>query len=135
DGFFFSQRQEWDANGAALWTLAEHWRLTRDRAVLDFTAPAVARGVRWIERKRHARRRRRDPELRGLLPASISAEHLGPFDYFYWDDFWALAGLRDGAALLAAGGDEPAAGPARTWGAAMRSDLAPSAAPPAPRPA
>jgi hypothetical protein len=123
DGFFFSQRQEWDANGAALWTLAEHWRLSRDRDVAELTGPAVARGVRWIERKRHARRGRRAPELRGLLPASISAEHLGPFDYFYWDDFWALAGLRDGAALLAAGGDEPAAGQARTWAAAMRSDL------------
>jgi hypothetical protein len=123
DGFFFSQRQEWDANGAALWTLAEHWRLTHDRDVLDLTAPGVARGVRWIERKRHARRRRRDPELRGLLPASISAEHLGPFDYFYWDDFWALAGLRDGAALLAAAGDEPSAQQARQWAANMRSDL------------
>ena len=123
DGFFFSQRQEWDANGAALWTLAEHWRLTRDRAVVELTTPAVARGVRWIERKRHARRRRRDPELRGLLPASISAEHLGPFDYFYWDDFWALAGLRDGAALLSAAGDEPGAVQARQWAASMRSDL------------
>ena len=123
DGFFFSQRQEWDANGAALWTLAEHWRLTHDRAVVELTTPAVARGVRWIERKRHARRRRRDAEVRGLLPASISAEHLGPFDYFYWDDFWALAGLRDGAALLTVAGDEPGAGQARQWAADMRSDL------------
>ncbi|HEX7166973.1 MAG TPA: hypothetical protein VF230_08330, partial [Acidimicrobiales bacterium] len=28
DGFYFSQRQEWDANGAALFAMAEHWRLT-----------------------------------------------------------------------------------------------------------
>ena len=75
--------------------------------------------MRWIERKRHARRRRRDPELRGLLPASISAEHLGPFDYFYWDDFWALAGLRDGAALLSAAGDELGGDQARQWAARM----------------
>jgi hypothetical protein len=29
-----------------------------------------------------------------LLPPGPSAEHLGPSDYFYWDDFWGLAGLR-----------------------------------------
>jgi hypothetical protein len=123
DGYFFSQRHEWDANGAALWTLAEHWRLTRDGDVLDVTAPAITRGTRWIERKRRTRRGRRDPELRGLLPASVSAEHLGPFDYFYWDDFWALAGLRDGAAMLDASGDRIAAEQARRWLSSMRADV------------
>jgi hypothetical protein len=123
DGFFFSQRQEWDANGAALWTMGEHWRLARDRSLLEVTAPAVARGARWIERKRRPRRGRRDPELRGLLPASISAEHLGPFDYFYWDDFWALAGLRDAAELLDAAGDATGAPEARGWADAMQADL------------
>ncbi|MGI8794295.1 MAG: hypothetical protein ACR2H3_14160 [Acidimicrobiales bacterium] len=98
DGFYFSQRQEWDANGAALHALAEHWRLTRDDSVLD--AETIARGVRWIERKRRSRRKRKDPALDGLLPASISAEHLGPFDYYYWDDFWSVRGMRDGAFLL-----------------------------------
>ena len=102
DGFFFSQRQEWDANGAALWAMAEHWRLTRD---LDCIDPAsVDKGVRWIERKRHAKRRRNDAALNGMLPASVSAEHLGPFDYFYWDDFWGLRGLLDGVELLRATG-------------------------------
>jgi hypothetical protein len=123
DGFFFSQRQEWDANGAALWTMGEHWRLARDQSLLELTAPAVARGARWIERKRRSRRGRRDPELRGLLPASISAEHLGPFDYYYWDDFWALAGLRDTAELLDAAGDATGATEARGWGDAMQADL------------
>jgi hypothetical protein len=123
DGFFFSQRQEWDANGAALWTMGEHWRLVRDRELLELEAAAVARGARWVERKRRSRRARRDPELRGLLPASISAEHLGPFDYFYWDDFWALAGLGRAAELLDAAGDATAAGEARRWAQAMDADL------------
>jgi hypothetical protein len=121
DGFFFSQRQEWDANGCALWTMAEHWRLTGDRDCID--TDAVSRGVRWIERKRHSRRRRPDPALRGLMPAGVSAEHLGPFDYFYWDDFWALRGLLDGAALLRAAGRDEAADKADGWAAAMRADL------------
>jgi hypothetical protein len=36
----------------------------------------------------------------GLLPAGFSAEHLGPNDYYYWDDFWGLAGLRVAAAMM-----------------------------------
>src|SRR3954452_13954492 len=123
DGYYFSQRQEWDSNGAAIWALAEHWRLTRDEEVLQATVQSVSRGVRWIERKRHSKRRRRDETLVGLMPASISAEHLGPFDYYYWDDFWSLRGLIDGADLLAAAGDDRAAGRAREWADSLRADL------------
>jgi hypothetical protein len=36
----------------------------------------------------------------GLLPAGFSAEHLGPNDYYYWDDFWGIAGLRAAATLF-----------------------------------
>jgi hypothetical protein len=36
----------------------------------------------------------------GLLPAGFSAEHLGPNDFYYWDDFWGVAGLRAAAELL-----------------------------------
>ncbi|HEX4979417.1 MAG TPA: hypothetical protein VFV35_05060 [Acidimicrobiales bacterium] len=121
DGFFFSQRQEWDANGAALWAMAEHWRLTGDLGPVD--VESVARAARWIERKRQAKRRRSDPELKGLMPASISAEHLGPFDYFYWDDFWSLRGLRDAAALLRAAGEDAAAADAARWAEGLDSDL------------
>ena len=122
DGFYFSQRQEWDANGAALWSLAEHWRLTRDAGCID--APSVLKAVRWIERKRNTRRRRNDPSLRGLMPASISAEHLGPFDYFYWDDFWSLRGLIDGALLLDIAGLSDEAAEAERWAEGLRGDLA-----------
>jgi hypothetical protein len=121
DGFFFSQRQEWDANGAALWALAEHWRLTGDASCVD--EQVISRAVRWIERKRHSRRSRRDPALAGLLPASISAEHLGPFDYFYWDDFWALRGLIDGAQLLRHLGRGPAADRSEAWARDLRASL------------
>ena len=121
DGFYFSQRQEWDANGAALWALAEHWRLTRDTGCLD--PSSVLKAVRWIERKRNAKRRRNDPSLKGLMPASISAEHLGPFDYFYWDDFWSWRGLLDGAHLLRLAGLEGEASDAMQWADGLRRDL------------
>lgn len=124
DGFFFSQRHEWDANGAALVTLAEHWRLTRDTRLVDALVGPVAKGVHWIERKRHGRKGRRDdPAVAGLLPAGVSAEHLGPFDYFYWDDFWGVAGLRAGAELLRAVDQPEAADDAERFAAAMWADV------------
>jgi GH15 family glucan-1,4-alpha-glucosidase len=123
DGFYFSQRQEWDANGCALWCLAHHWQLTRDRDLIAPMAGSIARGAQWIERKRHTKRRRRDENLRGLLPAGISAEHLGPYDYFYWDDFWAVAGLRAAATLLTAVDEGAASADAGRFAAAMWDDL------------
>jgi hypothetical protein len=121
DGFFFSQRQEWDANGAALFAMAEHWRLTRDTDCIDMESVAAA--VQWIERKRSSKPRRPDAALRGLMPASISAEHLGPFDYYYWDSFWSLRGLIDGAVLLRAEGMDEAAAQADGWATSFRSAL------------
>ena len=123
DGFFFSQRLEWDANGAAIWAMAHHHDLTRDDALLAELAPSIGGGVQWIERKRRSRSRRGDPALAGLLPAGISAEHLGPHDYFYWDDFWALAGLRDGARLLRAAGEDEAAAKATSFLESMTADV------------
>ena len=123
DGFFFSQRLEWDANGAALWAIAHHHDLTKDDELLGELTPSIAGGVEWIERKRHSKRRRGDAALAGLLPAGISAEHLGPHDYFYWDDFWALAGLRDGARLLRAAGEGAAADRAGGFLEAMTADV------------
>ncbi len=101
DGLYFSQAHEWDSNGCALWSVAEHWRLSRDGDLVESMIGSIAKGAQWIDRKRRTRRRAL-PELRGLMPAGVSAEHLGPFDYYYWDDFWSAAGLRSAAEMLAA---------------------------------
>jgi hypothetical protein len=122
DGFFFSQAREWDANGAALHSIAEHWRLHRDGALLTELAPSVARGAEWIERKRHTKRRP-DEALRGLLPPGVSAEHLGPFDFFYWDDLWGVRGLLDAAEVLRAAGESDAAEDAARMAESFTADL------------
>jgi hypothetical protein len=89
-GYFLSQEGEWDSNGEALWIIRKFCEMTR-------TPPSpqclrtIDKGGLWISRKRlpqepfspHA----------GLLPAGFSAEHLGPNDYYYWDNFWGVAGL------------------------------------------
>jgi hypothetical protein len=102
DGCFHSQPRERDANGCALWAIAEHHRMTRNRELVESMVGPIAKGAHWIDRTRRRTRRNRDPEVRGLLPPSASAEHLGPFDHHYRDDFWGIAGQRAAAELLAA---------------------------------
>ncbi|MEX2587808.1 MAG: hypothetical protein WD602_07455 [Actinomycetota bacterium] len=104
DGFFYSQWREWDSNGAALWTIAEYYRLTKDRSLVDRLKPSIVKGARWIDGMRNERIH--DPNVKGLLPPGVSAEHLGPFDYYYWDNLWCWRGLLDAAYLLDAIGDQ-----------------------------
>ncbi len=96
DGFFLSQNGEWDSNGQAIWSMMEHYRLTGDREFLKKVYPSIRKGIYWIERKRKKTKKKREAPHYGLLPPGLSAEHLGPNDYYYWDDFWSLAGIRDG---------------------------------------
>ncbi|BCR03243.1 hypothetical protein DESUT3_03120 [Desulfuromonas versatilis] len=96
-GFFFSQEGEWDSNGEALWIMDRFCLLTGRRAKEEWVQ-AIQRGARWIQRKRLPEGG--DPRYAGLLPPGFSAEHLGPNDYYYWDDFWGVAGLRAAAELL-----------------------------------
>ncbi len=97
DGYFLSQEGEWDSNGEALWMYERFVSLSGEALPAEWL-DAVAKGARWIMRKRLPKDTGR-PEA-GLLPAGFSAEHLGPNDFYYWDDFWGVAGLRSAAALL-----------------------------------
>lgn len=97
DGYFLSQEGEWDSNGEAIWTMHRYVLLTGN-ALPDPWLDSVAKGARWIMRKRLPRGTGL-PEA-GLLPAGFSAEHLGPNDFYYWDDFWGVAGLKAAAQLL-----------------------------------
>lgn len=97
-GFFCSQNGEWDANGQAIWTIAKHYKLTRDKKLIKKLWRAVWRGALWIENKR-SKAKMVQGLHRGLLPPGLSAEHFGPSDYYYWDDFWCAAGLREAAYL------------------------------------
>jgi hypothetical protein len=102
-GLYHSQHGEWDSNGEALWILWRYCELTGLPPKPEWRR-SIERGARWIRRNRlpaggeglHA----------GLLPAGFSAEHLGPNDYYYWDDFWGIAGLHAASRLLPpTGGD------------------------------
>ncbi|HEX5793877.1 MAG TPA: hypothetical protein VFY01_11420, partial [Rheinheimera sp.] len=101
-GYFRSQEGEWDANGEVLWILKRYFDMTGRQLPADWRNP-VQHGARWIIRKRLSDKL--DAPHAGLLPPGFSAEHLGPNDYYYWDDFWGVAGLEAAAALF--GSTEP----------------------------
>jgi hypothetical protein len=103
---------EHDANGEFLFTLAEIYRYTRDSGLVADLWPKVVRAVEWIENARALRMTEeyRAPAKRlfwGLLPESISHEgYAAKPVHSYWDDFWALRGLKDAVVLAAVVGDE-----------------------------
>lgn len=90
-GYFLSQEGEWDSNGQVLWIAARYSELT-GRPIGKELEQALRNGVGWLARKRV--RNHPPAGTEGLLPAGFSAEHLGPNDYYYWDDYWAWAGLK-----------------------------------------
>ncbi len=118
-----------DSHGEFLFLVAEYGRFTRDRELLSKLWPRVEKTVAYIERLRQERRTaeyRRPGKLAffGLLPESISHEgYSAKAVHSYWDDFFALKGLKDAAAIAAMLGREEER---RRWGAAeeeFRRDL------------
>jgi hypothetical protein len=102
-GYFHSQEGEWDSNGEALWILRRFCELT-GRVPKPKWFKAIVQGARWIMHKRMAD----EPDVphAGLLPAGFSAEHFGPNDYYYWDDFWGITGLHSAATLCGLMGED-----------------------------
>ncbi len=92
DGFFKSQRGEWDSNGEAMWTLVNHVRMGGNPDTLDRCYASLMLGARWIDKMRSSTRGSTSPHY-GLMPAGFSAEHFGPNDHYYWDNLWSIAGL------------------------------------------
>lgn len=97
-GYFLSQEGEWDSNGEALWLLGEYFAAL-DEVPQNDLLMAIKKGALWIKKKLiHGAREGNLHD--GLLPPGFSAEHFGPSDFYYWDNFWALAGLRAAAGLI-----------------------------------
>jgi hypothetical protein len=98
---------EYDSQGEFIYTVMEHFRFTGDRAFLESMWPAVSKAVDYLDvlRQQRLTPAYNTPEKRacyGLLPESASHEgYLAHPVHAYWDDFWALRGLKDAAAAMA----------------------------------
>ncbi len=66
DGRFESQKNQFDANGQAVWTLWQYYRITRDREFLERVYPQMLDAVNWTMK---ARRTTASP-FAGLLPTA-----------------------------------------------------------------
>ncbi|MFO7871457.1 MAG: hypothetical protein R6V03_08510 [Kiritimatiellia bacterium] len=96
-GFFQSPQGEWDSNGQVLW-LAGRWHSLSGNPMSADILKILRKGADWLCRKRISGLPGRPH--RGLLPSGFSAEHFGPNNYYYWDNFWGVAGLRSAAAVF-----------------------------------
>jgi hypothetical protein len=98
-GYFLSQEGEWDSNGEALWIMRQYCEMTNTLPPKEWK-DSIHKAGKWICKKKVSSRVPYDHA--GLLPSGFSAEHLGPNDFYYWDDFWAISGLKAAAFLSTA---------------------------------
>ncbi len=93
---------EHDSHGQFLYLIAEYYRHTHDRALLEAQWPNVMRVVSFIEKLRAERMagKYKGTPFYGLVPESISHEGYSAKPmHSYWDDFFILGGLNDAAFL------------------------------------
>ncbi|HRF96509.1 MAG TPA: hypothetical protein PLZ51_14985, partial [Aggregatilineales bacterium] len=86
---------EWDSQGQAIFLVTSYYRYTQDLETLRDYYPKMRLAGEFI-RDLRANYTPENPSARGLLPPSLSAEDLGPKDqHYYWDNLWAIIGLRE----------------------------------------
>lgn len=96
---------EHDSHGQLIYGVMESFRFTGDHTFLQEMWPYVRKAARFMEKLRAERLtpEYQTPEKKGrygLLPESASHEgYLAHPVHAYWDDFWALRGLKDAAAI------------------------------------
>jgi hypothetical protein len=99
-GFFKSQQGEWDSNGQVLWTVRHHALVPGENGRIAIPFDKLLKAVGWLWKARHIGKKTAGNKFfYGLLPAGLSAEHLGLIDHYYWDNFWSLAGIESFAAI------------------------------------
>ena len=89
-----------DSHGELIHAIAELYRFGGDRAELERNWPHIQAAVDYMDKLRASETGDVNPAFKGLLPASISHEGYSAKPmHSYWDDFWALTGYKDAAAM------------------------------------
>ncbi|MFH1368793.1 MAG: discoidin domain-containing protein [Elusimicrobiota bacterium] len=94
---------EYDGQGCYIFLVSEYYRFTKDKEFLKSKFPYIIKAAKFIKTLRGQEMR---DELKngsaekkrfyGILPISVSHEgYVAPGQHSYWDDFWALRGLKD----------------------------------------
>lgn len=125
DGWFGAE-ERWDANGAAVHALAQHWRVTRTLDRSEETALLVARAAHAIDKKRVApKKRSRTGRAHppGLLPFGLGPAAGGPGGSWLRDAVWSCQGLHDAEVLLSISAQPDAAAEVGKLRSAAEQDL------------
>ena len=89
---------EHDSHGQFIYLVAEYYRHTGDRALVDRMLPAIRKVVAFIDELRHERMTAKyeGTAFYGMAPESISHEGYSAKPmHSYWDDLFILKGLED----------------------------------------
>ena len=89
---------EHDSHGQFLYLVAEYYRHTGDRALVERMLPTIRRVVAFIDKLRHERMTPpyENTAFYGMVPESISHEGYSAKPmHSYWDDLFILKGLED----------------------------------------
>jgi hypothetical protein len=96
---------EHDSSGEFIYLVAEYYRHTQDRSLIEQMWPRVSAAAGYLDSLRHECRTKEfeAPEMKhfyGLLPPSISHEGYSAKPmHSYWDDFFAYLGFKDATFL------------------------------------
>ncbi|HEX6095109.1 MAG TPA: hypothetical protein VF432_02205 [Thermoanaerobaculia bacterium] len=89
---------EHDSHGQFLYLVAEYYRHTGDRALVERMLPTIRKVVAFIDKLRHERMTRQyeGTPYYGMVPESISHEgYSAKAMHSYWDTLFILKGLED----------------------------------------
>jgi hypothetical protein len=120
---------ECDSFGEYIYLVTEYWRFTRDPAFAAQYYPVAKRVADYIEKlhiegqRAHAGATGIEALFYGLLPPSISHEGYGSPVHSYWDDYFAILGLKDAAVLASAVGHDTEAANYLAAAADLRKDV------------
>jgi hypothetical protein len=89
-----------DSHGELIHAIAQLYRYSADRDELQRQWPRIAAAISYMDQLRAGETGSSNAAFKGLLPASISHEGYSAKPmHSYWDDFWALTGYKDAAAM------------------------------------
>lgn len=120
---------EHDSHGEFIYLVSEYYRYTRDVGFLAEMWPHVVGAVAYIDTLRHQRltddyRTPEQAHFYGILPPSISHEgYAAKPMHSYWDDLFALKGLKDAADMARVLGEEERAARFAALRDTFRTDL------------
>ncbi|MDH4196604.1 MAG: hypothetical protein OEW05_04280, partial [Candidatus Aminicenantes bacterium] len=103
NGQFWSQAGQLDANGYAVWALAEYGRLSGDMNWLREMFPRLRRAVAWVETTRRTERNIMSPFFGIMPPAPADGENLwAGKNHILGYDWWNLRAVQSAAEAAAA---------------------------------